>query len=330
MLPAIGLTNLFGGFNSTSLLTLRRQMAVRPQMIVDLGTQLLSGVVTIVWAWLSPGAVALVAGALLAAVIRMVEPLPIPGTKNRIAWEPAAAQSLFKFGRWIWIASMLTFLATQIDRLILGKMLALQVLGIYSLALTIADVPRGLALSIKTNVIFPAYSMARELARPDLRASILRHRWPFLVMMACAVVVPTSVGDILMRLLYDKRYAEGAWMLPVLALGMWPSILAHTIDTSLFVVGKPRYAATGNFLKLLFTALGIPLGYRLAGVAGAVIVVGLNDLPYYGQIVFGLHREGLNSMAQDLKATALLLAILLLTLAARYAMGWGFPIHGMF
>lgn len=331
MVPAIGLGSLVSGFNSTSLLTFKRNMQVRQQVIVEAGTQLLSGGIMILWAWLSPTVWALIAGTLASAIIRMVwSHWLIRGRSDRLAWEPAAVRELLRFGRWIWISSVLTFFATQIDRLILGKLFTWQMLGIYGLAAALAEVPRGLAMALNSDVIYPAYARSASLPRGELRARIVRRRWPLLAAMALAIAALAVGGDGIMRHLYDKRYAAGAWMLPLLALGIWPSALANTIDSSLFAVGQPRYAASANLCKILFTAIGIPVGFRLMGAAGAVMVVAMNDLPYYGQIVYGLRREGLSSWTQDLKATALLAALVALALMARSAFGLGNPFGGPF
>jgi O-antigen/teichoic acid export membrane protein len=114
-------------------------------------------------------------------------------------------------------------------------------------------------------------------------------------------------------------------MLPVLALGVWPSALALSIEPALTAIGQPRYATFGNFWKALFTGAGIPLAFAGFGMAGAVVVVALNDLPYYGLIAYGLRRERLTGFAQDAKATLLLLAALAAALLVRYSLGFGLP-----
>jgi hypothetical protein len=53
-------------------------------------------------------------------------------------------------------------------------------------------------------------------------------------------------------------------------------------------------------------------------------------VPYYIPIAFGLSREGLSSLAQDLKYTLILAAIVSLLLAMRWIFGWGLPFRGMF
>ncbi len=331
LVPIAGLSNLLAGFNSTRLLSLKRRMDVRRMVTIDIGTQLISGVVMIVWAWLSPSVWALVAGAVSAALIRMIwSHLLGGGVTDRIAWDPAIVRRFLQFGRWIWISSILTFLALQIDRLILGKILTWQLLGIYGLASALAELPRSLSLAINSNVIFPLYAKGAALPRPELRARILRHRGSLLALLALTTAFFTVFGDMIMRLLYDRRYAVDGWMLPVLALGIWPSALANTIDSSLVAVGQPSRVASANLTKIVFTAIGIPVAFHLMGVAGAVLVVALNDLPYYGQIGFGLWKEGLNSWAQDLRATALLTVVIALALLARSALGYGNPFSSLF
>ena len=95
-----------------------------------------------------------------------------------------------------------------------------------------------------------------------------------------------------------------------------------------FAIGQPRYAASANFLKTLLTAIGIPVGFWLLGTTGAVLVVAMNDLPYYGRIAYGLWREGLSTWQQDLKATLFLAAVLALGLFLRYILNLGTPLGG--
>lgn len=326
ILPLIGLSSVAAGLTSTNLISFQRHMVVKPVVVMDLAIQAISGVLMLSWAWFRPSVWALVGGSLAPSVLKMVwSHFLIPERTARMAWERAAVREILIFGRWVWMASILTFLASQIDRLILGKLLTLQMLGVYSIATMIAEVPRALVLAMLRNVMFPAYSKSARLPRPDLRLRVLRYRSGLLAAMGCAVAALAVGGDVLIRMLYDERYAAGSWMLPLLALGIWPSVLAKTIESSLAAIGKPRYAAFGDLVKVLFTVIGIPLGFSLAGTAGAVIVVALNDIPYYGQIAYGLWREGLSSFAQDLKATAFLAALLSLALAARLLLGFRIP-----
>ena len=326
LIPVVGLGSFVSGFNSTSLLTLQRHLEVRRLVTLEMVVQILAGTVMIVWAWLAPGVWALAGGLLAQALIRLAGSYFInDGPAPRFEWDSAAAAAIFAFGKWIWVATVLMFLASQIDRLILGKLLTLQMLGIYGIAAAIAEMPRSLVYAISANVLFPVYAKSSSQPRDVLRRHILSQRRSLLGVMAGLTVVLAAVGDQLIRVLYDQRYAAGAWMLPMLALGVWPSALALSMEPALSAIGQPRYSAFGNFWKSLFTALGIPLAFAGFGIAGAVVMVALNDLPYYAQIAYGLWRERLSVFGQDAKMTLLLCAILILMMLARQSLGWGLP-----
>src|SRR5690242_1016390 len=52
ILPVIGLSSIVSGFNSTSLFTCQRRMLVHRMVILELGAQILSGAIMVIWAWL--------------------------------------------------------------------------------------------------------------------------------------------------------------------------------------------------------------------------------------------------------------------------------------
>ena len=88
--------------------------------------------------------------------------------------------------------------------------------------------------------------------------------------------------------------------------------------------------AFGRFLQLIFLLIGLPLGFSLAGLVGAVIAVALSSLSFYGAITYGLQRERLIVIKQDFRATAVLMTSLALILLGRVILGFGLPIDGMF
>lgn len=324
LVPVVGLSTIITGFNSTTLFTLNREMALGQLAIFELGTQVIALVVMIVWAWFSPTIWALVFGGLVSDLGRMMwSHRLIAGASNRFAWEQEAANELFSFGRWIFVSTAVTFLGTQVDRLILGKLISFELLGVYGIAFTLAYLPSQVIAALSSKVIFPAVSKLAHLPRQTLRAKILQNRRLLLVSSALILTVLVSFGDKLILTLYDKRYSQAAWMLPLLAIGIWPNLLSETLRQCLVAVGKPSYQAYGQLLKGIYMCIGIPLGFSLMGMLGAIIVVALNDIPVYGVIAYGLWREGLGSLKQDIQVTVLLIILLTLVLMGRVMLGFG-------
>ena len=327
LLPIVGLTSIIGGFHSTSTYTLVRRMELGRQSRFDLQNQIISAVLMILLAWFNRNIWALVIGYLLSDVIKTVRShFLIPNYHNRLAWDWPIIKEMSVFGRWILLSTMLTFLAGQVDKLLVGKMLSWSFLGIYGIVLALSEIPRIIIERIAAQVIFPAVSKLIELPRATLQQKLLSNRRPVLIAMSFALVMLVSFGDLLVLFMYDNRYTQGAWMLPLVALGMWPNVLFQTLYPVLLALSKPQYQTWGNLGKFLFTGLGLPLGFTHFGVAGVILVVALNDVPLYSAVAYGLWREGITSLRQDLGATALFLGLLTGILSLRYALGFGLPI----
>lgn len=328
LIPIVGLTTLCDGFASTAIATLNRNLEISKITRFDLTIQLISTTVMLVWAYLSPSIWALVGNSLVAACLRLVwsHHLGQPYT-NRFAWDPEALKELVSFGRWIFLSTAMTFLATQADRLILGRLFPLELLGIYTVAFTLSDLPQSIIQAVGSNVVLPVISQQIHLPRPELRRKILEKRTILLLATVLGLIVLICFGDLLIQTLYDQRYGAAAWMLPILALGNWPRMLPMTTAPTLIAIGKPLYGAIGNCLKFFYMLVVLPLSFAAFGPLGAVIAVALNDVPFYAVISYGLWREGVSGLVQDLQATAILLVGTLAVLFVRYQAGWGFPLE---
>jgi O-antigen/teichoic acid export membrane protein len=326
VIPVVAFTAVLGGFNATSLYVLQRELNLRELTLLALVSQATGMIVILVWARLDPGVWAPVAGGIVGASVELIGSHRLKaGPRNQFEWDPSALKQLEQFGKWILLGTAVTFFAEQIDRLMLGKIISLELLGIYGIALAFAEVPRQVTLAISGQVLFPAISKLRDLPRRALREKILQNRRLVLFAFAAGLALFACFGDVLIRTLYDLRYWQAAWMLPLLAFGLWPRVLCNTIEPSLFAIGRPKYPALGQISRFVFTLFGILLGFTWFGIVGALAAVALNDAAYYLIINIGLWRQGLSGLKQDFQATALLAGFSALLLWGRALAG--VPFH---
>ncbi|MEG4006601.1 oligosaccharide flippase family protein [Microcoleus sp. Pol11C1] len=327
LIPALSINTLIGGFKSTSVSTLERKMSVKEVVLFELGTQIISTTVMIVWAFFDRSIWAIVVGGWTGAVVELVwSHFLIPGKSNRFAWDKEAVKEIFSYGKWIFLSTILFFLCSQADRLILGKIFTLTMLGIYGIAFTLGDMPRQVIIAISGRVIFPSISMLATLPRQELRAKILNNRKLILIPLAVGLAIFVSFGDQLILILYRKEYTAASWMMPILALGIWHTTLHNMMGSCLLAVGKSQYAAMGNLLTFVNLCITIPLGYHLKGNLGAVIAVALGDLPTYAVTNYGLWKEGLTCFWQDIQLTGLFIGVLATLIWCRVAFDFGLPI----
>lgn len=327
LIPAIGINTLIGGLNSTARFSLNRKMAVKQVVIFEFGLQIISTTVMIVWACLNPSIWAIVAGGFTGALMELVwSHFLIPGKSNRFAWDREAVKEIFSYGKWIFLSTLLFFLCSQADRLVLGKIFSLTMLGIYGIAFTLGDMPRQVIIALGGRVIFPSISMLADLPREELRAKIIKNRKLILIPLAIGLAIFVSFGDRLILTLYREEYAAASWMLPILALGIWHTTLHNLMSSCLLAIGKSQYGAMGNFVTFLSISIGIPIGYHFMGNLGAVLAVAVGDIPTYLVISYGLWKEGLFCFWQDIKLTALFLGVLGILLFCRFHFGHTLPI----
>jgi O-antigen/teichoic acid export membrane protein len=308
LLPAAGISVLISGFNSTSLLRLRRHLAVAKLTLVQLAGQVSAVAVMLGWALIHPTVWALVAGGVASSSVKLVLSHAVVAIRrDRLSWDRGAARDLFQFGKWIFASTILAFLVGQSDRLIFGKVAPLAMLGVYSIAQILANLPSGIAHRIANTVVFPAFSRKGESAG-DFASAYHRSRRSLVALGGLAVAALAASGPPLIETLYDPRYVEAGWILQLLAIEAWIRILEVPTGSALLALGLPRWLAIGNALKLAGMLTLIPLGYWLYGFPGAIGGLVATEALRYAACAMGVRRQGLPAAANDLLATLLLVA----------------------
>jgi len=327
LVPVVGLTTVIRGFQSTSLALLSRRLEIGKSTRFHITNQIITLVITVIWAWLHRSIWALIVANLLGSLLLSIRSHSLTNdSPNQFSWNREAKSDILSFGRWILISTAMTFLASQVDQLMLGKLLGFALFGVYSIARNFTEIPMQIVQRLSNGVAFPTIVKKLDLPRQELRTKILEKRNIVLLFSIGIITLFASFGDLIILFLYDDRYTEASWMLPILALGIWPLLIARTMEQVLIGIGKPYYNAIGYFLKFLYMILLLPLAFSIAGNFGAIITVAFNDIPYYLIISIGLWREKLNMLWQDLQMTLLLILSTILIVTIRYFLNWGFPV----
>jgi O-antigen/teichoic acid export membrane protein len=313
LLPALGLTVVISSFYSTNLLSMSRHMGVRKLFLVDIIAQIAGLFFTVGCALVYPTVWALVIGAALSTICRLAlsfyRPM-IPGIRNSFCWDRECVHSLVHFGKWILLSTAFYFFASQADRFILGKLISFSLLGVYSIAYTVSDIPRQVINAFAQKVGYPFISKMAHLPVPEFARIFLWYRFRVLLAGAAMLCTMVYMGGFLVTKMYDPRYHAAAWMVPILALGLWHTLLYATTMPALLTLGKSKYQAVGNGFYCVAVLAAIPIAFHFYGMFGAVIAVAAGDLPFYFVLVTGASREGVSTWRQDLQATAIFLSLL--------------------
>jgi O-antigen/teichoic acid export membrane protein len=313
LLPALGIIVVIGSFNSTNLLSASRHLGLRRLFLLDISCQIFGLLITVGCALLHPSVWALVIGSTTTAIYRAAISFyrpAIPGIRNSFCWDRECIRSLVHFVKLILLSTAFCFFVTQADRLILGKLVSFTLLGVYSIAYTVSDIPRAIINAFTQKVGYPFIAKMAHLPLPEFRRVFLSYRIRALLGGALMLCLMVYLGGFLVSKVYDRRYHDASWMVPILALGLWHTLMYATTMPALLSLEKSQYQAIGNALYCASVIVAIPLGFHFFGMVGAVVAVALGDLPMYFVLATGASREGVSTWRQDLQATGIFVALL--------------------
>jgi O-antigen/teichoic acid export membrane protein len=329
LLTTMSAVPLLGSLTSTAVFRLSKQLDVRGRNLFELRCELLGFVVTVGLALATPTAWAPVVGALCAVGGRAAMSYRLPRPSHRLLLNRGYIREIVGYGKWIMVSSLLLYASTNLDRIFLGRVEALTVLGIYSLARTIADLPPTLAGRLSYQLLFPTIAAARTTERPDAVARLSRTRLGFVLLASFCLGTAMAWSDVAVRILYDVRYASAGWMLLVLLGGSWFAVLANLNEAILLGNGRPLYGGLASGVRLAVLAVGLPLGFWSAGLLGAILAVSASEVGRYGAVLAAQARLGQGYVRQDLAATAAVAALFLAWTLARQGAELGQPWLGM-
>jgi len=269
LLPVVGITSFIAGLNSTKMPTANRKLQLGRLTAVEIGSYALGLVVMIILAWVYKSVWALVAGGIISALTKLLlSHTVLEGAPNRFHWDQEAFRELNRFGRWIFISTVMGFLASQGDRLVFARLLDVRFLGIYTVALSLSMVVQQVVQNLSSKVLFASYSeLIRD--RPERLYYVLRKNR--IILAAVGVVVSlffVLFGEMLINLLYDNRYVEAGWMLQVLAVGMIVRPLTLTYGDVLLARGQASIIAALIATQICIQFSAMFIGAQLGDLRG--------------------------------------------------------------
>lgn len=296
VIAASAFTAFIAGFEATGISSANRRLQMKPLVLLDLISQVISIALMLVLAWQLRSVWALVISGLLGAAVRtLLSHWLFRGHRNRFCLDRSSLRELIGFGRWLALSSAITAFSAYGDRILLAGLVSAAALGLFSVAATLAGAIDMVVQQLFSRVMLPALS---EVARtqPDRIAMTFRRlRWridPMLLLLAGALF---ALGPLVVSLLYDARYHDAGRMLQILSLGL--VVARFSIVQQVYLaLNEPRYHVVLNAVRLASVYIAVPLSFHAYGLQGALIAIALKELPTLPLIYWFNSRHGLNNL----------------------------------
>jgi O-antigen/teichoic acid export membrane protein len=310
ILPVAAFSSVIAGLNSTASFTLLRSLSWGPMTILGLVAQIASVITMVVVALWTKSVWAFVAGWYAQSIVTAVGSYMIGKPhRHRPAWDRASVHDLLRFGRWIFINTLLLFFAGQFDRLMLGGLLTLKELGVYGLAMSVAMVPVTICAQLAAGVLFPVLASSSRERPGDLAPKVRTARESILTGSLIAVLGAVLGAPVLFGYLYDPRYSDASWIAQGLLLMTWFGILEVSANRVMLVMGNTRSLAACTAIKLVVTAAMSVLGFTYFGLPGFIFGMVAGAFAAHAWVQWTLWKLGIHLVDQDLKYTLLGLGI---------------------
>lgn len=316
------------GFDSVRIAQSKRQMQLHTLTKIELAGQLASAVVMVLIAYATRSVWTLVFGAIAATMVRTwLSHRVLQGHRARLRIDRDALAEIMNSGKWIFLSSIMAFLAMNSDRVLLGGLIDARAFGLYSIALLMANVLQGLATKMCISIVYPALAEVYRDRPHDLGRTIAKFQWGYDALVTSLAALLVTAAPALVGLLYDHRYHDAGWMLSVLALGAI-GVRYQIVEECYQVVHRAQFATLASLIRLAALAAGIFVGQRLWGLPGAIAGVALTTFAAWPLAIwFKLRYRVFSWRAEALVVPAVVGGLAcgwVLRLAIEWALPWRF------
>jgi O-antigen/teichoic acid export membrane protein len=275
ILIAIGFGTVISGYESTKLALNSRSLSIKKNIFISIASQLVGILAMFLWVYFSKTVWALVIASLVASLTQTIlSHYMIHGKRNHFLWDKHSFQEVLSFGKWIFLSSILGFLLSSSDRLLLGAMVDAKTLGVYAIAFFMYSAIRDLFANVIHNVCFPALSETFRDSPDKLKTIFYKLRLPFDVALLFVTGLIFISSQTIVELLYDNRYVAAGWILQILAISLF-EIRYRIAGECYMAIGKPKLNTNLILVNLIILYISTPIAFSYFGLKGIVWVVAL-------------------------------------------------------
>ena len=268
------------GFASTKLHQMERQMQMMRPALMQIFVRAAALLCTIQFAKREPSAAAILWGESVAAMATVLLSHGfLQGTRNAFFIEKNSLSVVFNYGKWIFLATLLTWGVQEGNKLLLGVVMGLQILGFYSMAWNISSFVKTFLTQFANRWTFPMY--ATLIKSPALDITALRIRLVIVLFAGLSVVILGGFSNLIVEQFLDERYVSVAPFITIIAIGSIGLIVSDCYmpifkaNADSFGLLKMRFSQT------LILGLCLFVGWKLRAVEGIVIGAA------FGQLIMG-------------------------------------------
>lgn len=290
MLQIVSFSVILESIVSPRVYALQRDLKFGRWVFLTQGSGILSVAAAIILAYQIGNTWALVIGFMVESVFRLVLSYVLCPFLPRLKIHREYSREIFQFAKRIFGLPILLMVFMQADIFVLGKMLPMNDVGIYSLTLALAQIPYMFFTAVIFPIILPIFSKIQnddEKFRDSVgkvSKAIAFFGVPFVFFFAI-------YSRQILSIIYGSIYAAAAQTLTILSIYYLIRAFSDVLAQGFIAKGKPNIYRNISLLRsVMILALLVPMIGTL-GIMGAAISVTLTIIVFWLLIMIKLHKE---------------------------------------
>ena len=279
------------GFSSGGVWKLYRHVKLEKVTLLRIAAEVFGLLVSIVWAVASPTAWALVIGRVATELFFTVCTHLISDMPISLKWDTAAGRDILLFGAGMFASSATYFVVGEGERLVVGKIVTLAVLGYFSLALSITSAASSGLQRVISQVFYPMIAASVRTGPAYVAIQYRKARLLLLILTSVMAVTFIIGGNWIVAAMLGPKYLPAGWMLQLLGLRAALEVFTSVTTQMLFALGISRYAAASNLAKLAFLAVGLTIALTKYGFYQALWVLAIAPIAAYLPSLWGIRQN---------------------------------------
>lgn len=240
--------------------------------------------------------------------------------KPQFVFKINEVRSFISFGGYTVGNGMVSTIATQIDVILIGKLLGTETLGLYSVLKELLLRPAQIINPIITKVAFPTMSKVND----DLQK--VRNIYLKLINYVASINFPIYVACLIfateiIKIFLGEKWIDGVYIFQILSIWALIRSIGNPVGSLVMAVGKPQVEMYWNSTRLFYMPLVIYISSfwgEVGIVVGMLIISVLLYIPAWYFLVFKLcgatFKEYFNSSFKALYISVIVGSVVYITI----------------
>lgn len=218
LIRTLAVVQLLSGFRSPGLVLLQRNLDFRAQSLCLAIAGILETATTVILAFELKSAWAIVFGAIVAEGSTVILSYLAHPYRPKFAFSIQKAHELVRFGVWLFLSGLVSYFAMQADKIVTGKLLSTEDLGVYVMAFSMATIFTGNVAQPLAKALKPAYAELQN--DPERLSAVLEKSLAvFFALFFPAGLFLIATAHVAVPILLGDKWSDVIPILPILALG---------------------------------------------------------------------------------------------------------------